>query len=98
MNCRLSDLCDKEIVNMKDGAILGRIGDLDIETSQAKICAMVVPGRLKFFGLLGREEDIVISWDKIEVIGQDTILVCVEPSYTRKKKRSGLFDMLRSKR
>lgn len=98
MNCRLSDLCDKEIINMKDGAILGCIGDLDIETSQAKICAMVVPGRLKFFGLFGREEDIVIAWDKIEVIGQDTILVCVEPNYARKKRRARLFDMLRQKR
>lgn len=44
MACRLSELCDKEIVNMKDGAILGCIGDLDIETCDAKILAMVIPG------------------------------------------------------
>lgn len=89
MACRLSELCDKEIVNMKDGAILGCIGDLDIETCDAKILAMVIPGRPKCFGLLGREEDVVIPWEKIEVIGQDTILVCVDPSYKKKKRRQG---------
>lgn len=90
----LSELCEKEIVNMKDGAILGRIGDLELDASAASVKAMIVPGRLKCFGLLGREENVVIPWEKIEIIGCDTILVCVEPGYNRKKKR-GLFDFLK---
>lgn len=97
MGCRLSELCGKEIVNQKDGAILGRIGDLEIDTRSAGICAMILPGRPKCFGLLGREEDIVIGWDKIELIGADAILVCVEPNYHRKK--GGRWqDFLRGKR
>ena len=90
----LSELCEKEIVNMKDGAILGRIGDLEIDSSTACIRAMIVPGRPKCFGLLGREENVVIPWEKIEIIGCDTILVCIEPGYNRKKKRR-LLDFLK---
>lgn len=90
----LSELCEKEIVNMKDGAILGRIGDLEIDASTACIKAMIVPGRLKCFGILGREENVVIPWDKIEIIGCDTILVCIEPGYNRRKRRR-LLEMFK---
>ena len=55
---------------------------------------MVIPGKPKCFGLLGREEDVVIPWEKIEVIGQDTILVCVDPNYKKKKRRQGFLSML----
>ena len=92
MVCRLSELCDKEIVNMKDGAILGTIGDLDIETADAKILAMVIPGKPKCFGLLGREEDTVICWQDIQLIGEDTVLVRYCPPQAEPRK--GLFSFL----
>ena len=37
--------------------------------------AIVIRGRYRLFGLLGREEDTVIPWEDIQVIGEDTILV-----------------------
>ena len=40
--------------------------------------ALIVPGKLKFFGLFGREDDFVIPWGCIRRIGNDIILVEVD--------------------
>ena len=41
---------------------------------------MIVPGRLKCFGILGREENVVIPWNKIEIIGCDVTISVSDPS------------------
>ena len=44
------------------------------------ITALVVYGRSRLFGLLGREPDTVIPWDEVEMIGGDIVLVkCPAP-------------------
>ncbi len=75
MNCRIDDMRHKEVINVKDGMRLGNVCDLEIDTETAKVMSLVIYGRLRFFGLLGREDDIVIRWQDIQVIGEDTILV-----------------------
>ena len=64
-----------------------RIGDVELDTQNAVLTAIVIRGRYRLFGLLGREEDTVIPWEDIEVIGEDTILVTCRPSHTRKTRR-----------
>ncbi len=75
MNCRIVDLRHKEVINSKDGTILGYVDDVEVDVITAKIIAIVIYGRLKCFGLFGRCDDIVIFWDSIELIGEDAILV-----------------------
>lgn len=75
MTCRMDDLRDKEVVNLENGARLGCVCDIEMDTASARVCALVVYGRPRFFGLLGREDDLVIRWDDIEVVGDDIILV-----------------------
>ncbi len=75
MNCRIIDMRHKEVINIKDGTRLGCVNDVEIDTACAKLVAIVIYGRLKCFGLFGRQDDIIIKWDQIEVIGEDTILV-----------------------
>ncbi len=87
MNCRLADMRNKEVINVKDGMRLGCVCDVEIDTCTAKLCAIIIYGRLKCFGLLGREDDIVIRWCDIEVIGEDTILVCCNNVCCRTKRR-----------
>lgn len=70
-----SDLKLKEVVNISDGKRLGTITDIEIDVEQGKLTAIVVPGQGKFLGLFGRNEDIVIPWEKIHKIGLDVILV-----------------------
>lgn len=72
---KTSDLKMKEIVNILDGKRLGTITDIEIDVESGKLTAIVVPGPGKFLGLFGRNEDIVIPWEKIHKIGVDVILV-----------------------
>ena len=91
----LSDMKCKEIVNIRDGACLGCVNDLEIDTDCAAICALIVYGRPKCFGLLGHEENIRIPWKCIKIIGQDTILVECDFCCPRKKlKKNSFLDFL----
>ena len=60
---------------MRDGARLGCICDLEIELSTGVVCAVVVPGPPRFWGLLKSSEELVIPFNKICKIGGDVILV-----------------------
>jgi len=75
MVCRFEDLRCKEIINIRTGCKIGYPDDVEFESCTAKIVKLVVYGRPKCFGLFGREDDFVIPWCDIEVIGADTILV-----------------------
>ena len=75
MDRRFTDLRCKEVINIKDGCRLGYVGDLDVRIPEGEITAIIVPGPLKFFGLLGRGEEYYIPWRCITRIGDDVILV-----------------------
>ena len=49
--------------------------DLEIDTKCARVTALIVFGRPRFFGLFGKCDDYCIPWDKIRLIGEDAILV-----------------------
>ena len=59
MECRVSELRYKEIINVSDGSRYGWVGDVEVDLDSGQVRALVVPGRLRLFGLLGREEDRV---------------------------------------
>lgn len=80
MFSRIADFKNKQIVCVKNGCVLGFPSDVDINSDTGKIESLVIYGRPRFFGLFGREEDIVIPWDEIKVIGQETILVNTDPA------------------
>ena len=75
MNCRIDELRNKQVVCVKDGGVLGFVSDIELDTASGRLTSIIIFGRLRFFGLLGREEDIIIPWEDIEVIGNETILV-----------------------
>lgn len=88
--CRVVDLRCKEVINIHTGARLGYVCDVEIETCTGRLTAIVVPGCMRFFGLFGRGEDIVIPWCDIKKIGDDIILVeheiCVCPKPRRRER------------
>lgn len=96
MVCRIVELRHKEVINIRDGCRIGCINDVEVDMKCAKIMAIIVYGRLKFFGLLGREEDIIIKWENIEVIGEDTVLVKYNPTCVRRKKFKFLNNFFRT--
>ena len=93
MLCRLTNLHDKEVINVCDGSRLGCVDDVEVDTCSAQLTALVLYGRPKLLGLLGHEDDIIIPWREIEIIGDETILVSrpVPPEELRKKHRHDLL-------
>ena len=79
MECRVSELRYKEIINVSDGSRYGWVGDVEVDLDSGQVRALVVPGRLRLFGLLGREEDRVVPWEAVRRFGADTILVETPP-------------------
>lgn len=75
MFCRITELHNKEVINVSDGTRLGCVDDVEVDTHTAQLTAIVLHGRPKMLGIMGCEEDTVIPWKDIEVIGEETILV-----------------------
>ena len=75
MRLGFEEICEKEVVNIIDGTSFGSAGDIIFDAESRKICSLVIKGKPRFFGILGREEDIFIPWEEIETIGKDVILV-----------------------
>ncbi|BED92344.1 MAG: YlmC/YmxH family sporulation protein [Candidatus Paraimprobicoccus trichonymphae] len=86
MLCRIVDMKNKEVINIKDGSRIGCVNDVELDILYAKLVAIVIQGKLKFFGLFGRGDDIIIDWKDIRVIGDDTILVNYNPIFKKRKK------------
>ena len=74
MKCSIADMRNKEVINLQDGTRLGFVGDVEIDTENAKLTTIIIYGRSRLFGLLGRTDDIMIPWENIDVIGDETIL------------------------
>lgn len=74
----IAELRCKEVINKKDGNRLGYVGDVRIDTKCGQVVALIVYCSGRWFGLFGREEDIVVPWKDVEVIGEDTILIQFE--------------------
>lgn len=72
---RLSDLRDRDVINVNNGKRLGVISDIDLDIENGKIRAIVLPGAGGFMGVIGRKNDLVVPWEKVVKIGIDTILV-----------------------
>lgn len=75
MEARIGDLRYKEIIDVADGCRYGYPQDVVVELTTGQMTALVVLGRPRFFGLLGREEDIIIPWPRVRQVGEDVILV-----------------------
>lgn len=92
MVCRITDMHDKEVINICNGCRLGVVDDVEVDTCSAQVSAIVIHGRPKCLGIFGHEDDLVIPWRDIEVIGEETVLVnrptAVPPC---RKPFSGLF-------
>lgn len=71
----LEEIREKEVVNITDGSSFGYADDVVIDTETKKVTAIIIKGRFRFFGILGREDDISIMWSEIDTIGRDIILV-----------------------
>lgn len=80
MTCRIDELRNKQVVCVKDGSVLGYVSDIELDTDNGSLVSIIIFGRFRILGFFGKENDIVIPWHDIKVIGGDTILVNTDPS------------------
>jgi len=72
-------LKNREVINIRDGRSLGYIYDIEVNLEQGTIEGIVIPSGKSFFRFFsGKEEDLLIKWDRIRTIGDDVVLVDVE--------------------
>lgn len=81
------ELCERDVVNVTTGQNLGKVDDISFEPETASITGVILYGRLKLFGLLGREEDRYIPWSSVRRFGEDIILVEQEPQLKPPRRR-----------
>lgn len=72
---KISDLRMREVINVMNGKRLGLIKDIEIDLEAGRIKSVVLPGNGKMLGLFGKNDDVIVPWQKIKKLGMDVILV-----------------------
>lgn len=76
MEISFCKLKSKSVINVCNGKNLGCINDIIIDMCSGKILAIVVPSQSKnLFSFFRSNKDIIIPYNRICKIGEDTILV-----------------------
>ncbi len=86
MLSRFSEFRYKEVINVRTGSRLGYVCDAQFQSPEGRITALIVPGKAKYLGFLGREDDYVLPWECISRIGEDIILVESDHGISRCKR------------
>ncbi len=64
----------KEVINIRDGRRMGFVQDVEADFENGAITAIIVQGNSKLFSV-SNKNDVIIPWERIKRIGEDTILV-----------------------
>ena len=94
MICTLTALRSKEVIEMKTGLRLGYVDDIELDTDTGQVISLMIFGRPRAFGLMGREGDIIIKCPDIALIGEDTILVKQEEEQVSSRSRTFTVENL----
>lgn len=95
MNCCVTDLRDKKVINSKNACVIGNVCDVEIDTCSGKVVNITVMRRVSPFNFFCKDEGMKICWDDIDVIGDEAILVCADtPPFERPKKKKNMFEGL----
>lgn len=73
----LSDISNKEIINLHNGQRLGVLGDCDlvIEPASGRIVNLIVPERSGWLGVNLSGRQTVVPWSSVRKVGEDMILI-----------------------
>lgn len=71
----LSEIEEKDVVNVIDGSIIGSIVDLEIEPNSGQIYCIYIQLNIGFLNLFQRQNKVILGWDQIVKIGEDVIIV-----------------------
>lgn len=72
---RLSDLQNKDVVDILTGEKIGNVIDVEISNDTGNIIKMIIYEKKGFINMLRGGEEVSITWSQIKKIGSDVILV-----------------------
>ncbi len=78
-----TELLEKDIINIKNGEIVGTFDDIEIDVTKGKITAFYIEEGSKFMGILGKTKSRRIRWEDLIRIGIDVIIVNVDDDNNR---------------
>ncbi len=94
MRTTLEELRQKEVVNLEDGCCFGFVDDVMIDTETRKVFAVTVRKKTGIFGFFGRGEELSVSWDEIETIGKDIVLVKTKAKFKSFERKENIFQKI----
>ena len=71
---RLSELQNKDIVDVETGKVIGDIVDVILENS-GSLGGLIVEKKKFLLSMFSSKDEIEVKWNQIEKIGEDVILV-----------------------
>ena len=93
MKCCISELFDKQIINLRDGACLGMPSDFEFDMTTGKLVSITVCVKPHGLPFSQKAEKFTVCFEKIQVIGDDTILVDAEiPHHIVQRPRNSLLS------
>lgn len=75
METSFLELRNKEVINVVDGSLLGRIIDVVFDIRTSRVLGFIVPGVRAFFNIFKSCPEIFVPYRNICKIGDDVILV-----------------------
>ena len=71
---RLSDLQNKDVINIMDGSMIGNIIDIKIDIN-GNMEGLIVEKSKFLISMFTTKNEVEVKWEQIEKIGEDVILV-----------------------
>lgn len=71
---RLSEIQNKDVINLNTGMKIGNIIDIKVNSDTGKIESLILEKK-KFALLFSNQDEVEIYWNQINKIGEDVILV-----------------------
>ena len=68
MICSLTEIKDKDIINVKSGENLGYADDICLDTKTAAVTGLVIYGKPRYFGIFGAREKNIIGYEHISFV------------------------------
>lgn len=73
---RISELQNKNVINLLDGKDIGSIIDINIDEN-GKAVELIVEKHRFLISNFSSGKEVIIKWEQVEKIGEDVILVKV---------------------
>lgn len=72
---KLSELQRKNIINIRNGKIVGKIVDVEVDTNSGLLIKLIIEKAHLVRNIFSSEEDITIKFTQIKKLGEDVILI-----------------------